>query len=232
MDTNILIVTALSIAFLHTLIGPDHYLPFIVIAKARGWSLKKTSLITLFCGMGHVLGSVILGLVGIALGTALNLLEEIESVRGEIASWLLIGFGLAYGICGLKIALRSREHTHEHEHELQKHTHSHHHFGAHVHLHGEQRSLTPWVLFVVFMLGPCEPLIPMLMFPTAQGNWLDIVWVVVAFGAMTISTMITVVALATLGIAKIEFQFMQKYSHATAGMIIAVSGLSIKFLGL
>ncbi|MBI5010716.1 MAG: hypothetical protein HZB98_13960 [Bacteroidia bacterium] len=44
MDNSIalLSVTAVSLGFLHTLLGPDHYLPFIVISLAKKWSLKKT----------------------------------------------------------------------------------------------------------------------------------------------------------------------------------------------
>ena len=35
-----------------------------------------------------------LGFLGIALGIAVARLEGVESTRGEIAAWLLIGFGL------------------------------------------------------------------------------------------------------------------------------------------
>jgi len=82
--------------FLHTLFGPDHYLPFIVMKKARNWSFAKTLSITIACGLGHVLSSVVLGLIGIAAGIALMKLEVFESFRGNIAAWALIGFGFAY----------------------------------------------------------------------------------------------------------------------------------------
>ena len=58
--------TAASIGFLHTLLGPDHYLPFVAMSRAGGWSLKKTTVVTVLCGMGHVLSSVVLGFIGIA----------------------------------------------------------------------------------------------------------------------------------------------------------------------
>ena len=64
----LLSVTAISIGFVHTILGPDHYLPFIVLSQAKKWTLKKTMFITFFCGLGHVLSSVVLGLVGIAVG--------------------------------------------------------------------------------------------------------------------------------------------------------------------
>ena len=41
-EAVVLLGTASTIGFIHTLIGPDHYLPFIVLSKARNWSTKKT----------------------------------------------------------------------------------------------------------------------------------------------------------------------------------------------
>lgn len=48
MDEKILIlsVSAASYGVLHTIIGPDHYLPFIVMSKARNWDYYKTAWIT------------------------------------------------------------------------------------------------------------------------------------------------------------------------------------------
>ena len=43
-----------GVAFLHTLLGPDHYLPFIVLARARSWSKTRTLVVTTICGLGHV----------------------------------------------------------------------------------------------------------------------------------------------------------------------------------
>jgi len=70
IDTSVLYLTAASIGFFHTLLGPDHYLPFIVISKARKWSLLKTNLVTLVCGIGHVASSVVIGFIGILFGIA------------------------------------------------------------------------------------------------------------------------------------------------------------------
>ena len=79
----ILIMSAASIAFLHALLGPDHYVPFIAIAKAQGWSLPKTLRVVLLCGSGHLVGSVALGILGIVAGIELTRLEWVESRRGS-----------------------------------------------------------------------------------------------------------------------------------------------------
>ena len=54
-ELTVVTITAASIGLFHTLLGPDHYLPFIVMAQARKWSLVKTTCITALCGAGHVL---------------------------------------------------------------------------------------------------------------------------------------------------------------------------------
>ena len=232
MEAQVLIFSALSIGFIHTLLGPDHYLPFIVISKARNWTTFKTMFITFICGIGHVLGSVVLGVLGITLGIALNMVEGIESFRGELAAWLLIGFGIAYSVWGLRIGFRAIEHDHEHNHDESGHKHTHHHLGRHAHIHGDEKKLTPWVLFIVFVLGPCEPLIPILMYPAAQGNWFDVFTVSAAFSLTTVLTMMVMVYIAYKGLANLKFDWMQRYMHAIAGLIIAASGFAIKFLGL
>ena len=56
----ILIISAASVAFVHTMLGPDHYVPFIAMAKARDWSLSKTLRVVLLCGSGHLFGSIVL----------------------------------------------------------------------------------------------------------------------------------------------------------------------------
>lgn len=222
----------MSIGLVHTLVGPDHYLPFLMIARAQGWKLSKTTWVTVLCGLGHVLGSLLIGLVGITLGVAVGFLEQVEALRGALASWLLIGFGVAYAAWGLRLGLRARLHDHDRGHADRSHRHEHHHLGSHAHLHGDPSMVTPWVLFVIFVLGPCEPLIPILMYPAARGDWTGLAWVTLAFGATTIITMTTIVVVATKGAFKLNLGPLEPYSQALAGLIIALSGLAILVLGL
>jgi len=230
----VLIVTAASIGFIHTIFGPDHYLPFIVMSKARGWSLPKTGIITFLCGLGHILGSIILGFIGITLGIAVSKLEVVESVRGEIAAWFFIIFGFTYFVWGLHRAIRNKAHRHSHAHyNGEQHSHPHQHIGPHTHLHGvERKSLTPWILFTIFVFGPCEPLIPILMYPAAKGSILAVGVVVFVFGLTTILTMLGVVLAFSLGLAKAPLIRLERYTHALAGLVVFSSGMAIKFLGL
>ncbi len=98
---SVLLVSAFTLGLVHTLLGPDHYLPFIVLSRARNWSRRKTMRITFIAGLGHVSGSVILGVIGIAMGISLSKLEAFEANRGSVVGWMLIAFGalyMAYGI--------------------------------------------------------------------------------------------------------------------------------------
>ncbi len=228
-----LIITAVSIAFFHTILGPDHYLPFIMMSWARKWSALKTSLITLLCGLGHIASSVVLGLIGVAMGIAVNKLEVTESVRGNLAAWLLIAFGLAYLVWGLRQVYRNKPHIHGHHHPASdSHTHPHAHHDQHVHVHDAAVSITPWVLFVIFVFGPCEPLIPVLMYPAAKNSLFGLVVVTSVFGSVTIATMLAVVLLSRAGVNFLPLAPLQRFSHVIAGATICLCGLAIQFLGL
>jgi nickel/cobalt transporter (NicO) family protein len=206
-QTIILMITAASIGFLHTLVGPDHYVPFIVMAKSGKWSRKKTLLITLFSGIGHVLSSVLLGLIGIVAGIALNRLDIIESFRADLAAWLIISFGLIYFIWGIKRSYRHNHHTHN-------------------------ETLTPWIIFTIFVLGPCEPLIPLLIYPAVTESIFTLVSVVIIFAITTSLTMLGLVAAGLYGLNSFHSHLFERYSHAIAGVMILSCGIAIKFLGL
>jgi len=231
----LLCFTAASIGFFHTLFGPDHYLPFIVMKKAREWSFKKTALITLACGLGHIMSSVVLGLTGVALGIAVMKLEAFEALRGNLAAWALIGFGLAYCVWGMRKAIRNKPHSHSHNHvNGNSHSHLHSHSDEHVHIHqnSKKKNMTPWILFTIFVLGPCEPLIPILMYPAAKESLVGLFAVTAVFGIVTIVTMMSIVMVGSFGFNIVSFKRVERYSHALAGACIFCSGMAIQFLGL
>jgi sulfite exporter TauE/SafE len=113
--------------------------------------------------------------------------------------------------------------------------------GSYVHSHSAeavavsappQRNLTPWALFVVFVLGPCEPLIPILMYPAARLSMAGTLAVVVAFGAATLATMLTAVYLARSGLRRLSLGWAERYAHALAGASLGLCGLGMVFLDL
>lgn len=230
-ELAILLPAAATLGLVHTLLGPDHYLPFVALGRSRRWSLRKTLWVTLGCGAGHVAGSVVLGLAGIALGWSLFRLEDLEAVRGDLAAWLLLGFGVAYTAWGIRAALRRRPHSHWHRHaDGTAHRHPHVHTAAHAHPHDApgRRGLAPWSLFIVFVLGPCEPLIPMLLYPASQGGWQSVALVAVVFGVTTLAAMTAVVAALSLGLGRARGATLERWAHAAAGATIVACALAIQ----
>ena len=223
IETTILLFTAVGIACLHTLAGPDHYLPFIVLARSRNWSAGRTIFWTLLCGCGHVWSSVLLALCGAAIGWSLSKVSYLESIRGGLAGWALLLFGLLYTFWGFIQLKRGRTHKHFEIPEQGP-------MYVYEHRHGEtvaplrRHAVTPWVLFIIFVLGPCEPMIPLLYLPAAKSSWYTMAVVVVVYTLCTLFTMLVMVLLGFYGIAFIRTEKLQKYIHVLGGATIFVCG--------
>jgi sulfite exporter TauE/SafE len=226
-----LLLAAAGVAVTHTVLGPDHYLPFLMLARARGWSRARTALVTLACGLGHVLSSIALGAIGLAIGAGVGWVEKAEGARGDWAGWALILFGAAYTLWGVRVALRSRHGLHAHEHA----GHVHIHTGGHVHhSHGHtvDSRTTFWALFIIFVLGPCEPLIPLFVLPASRGEWALAAWTGVVFGVVTMASMLALVLAGHAGLARLPLGRLERWAHAMAGAVVLASGVAVVFLGL
>ncbi len=232
-EVQVLMITAAGAGFVHTVLGPDHYLPFILIGKAKNWNISKVLLLTLVCGIGHILGSLALGIVGVFMGIGIDKLEFIESIRGSLAAWALIAFGLVYAIWGLRKAVKNKTHSHVHMHNDGT-LHHHNHLKSHKHIQesSDSKNITPWVLFIIFVLGPCEVLIPLLMYPAAQYSLSGVIQVTLVFGITTILTMMSVVLVSSYGIKFIPTKKIGLYTHFIAGVMVFMSGVAIQLLGI
>jgi len=243
-DIAILCVTALCIGVVHTILGPDHYIPFVAMARSGAWSIRKTFWVTLACGVGHVAGSVVIGVVGLAVGAMVMQLETLESWRGGMAAWMLIAFGTMYLTWGIVQAVRNMPHTHLHAHaDGTLHCHLHTHDTAHLHVHEASSPATlhasanaqsagvwaPWLLFLVFIFGPCEPLIPLLMFPAAKADALAVVLVITAFSVATVGTMTAAVLVMRYGFSFVHVPRLSRFGHAFTGLAILTCGMLVKF---
>lgn len=228
----LLSLTAASLGFIHTALGPDHYVPFIVLSRARKWNVPKTMWITFIAGIGHVGGSVVIGITGIALGISLNKLTNIEAFRGDTVALLLIAFGIGYTVYGIYKFMKHGGHHHLPNFLIPKKFRAIKHQVAHgLEEEVDNTKLTPWVLFIIFVFGPCEVLIPMLFIPAVQRSATGIASVATFFGITTIATMMLVVYLGHLGSSFLKFKSKEKFMHLFAGLVILGAGLGMYFLG-
>jgi threonine/homoserine/homoserine lactone efflux protein len=69
------------------------------------------------------------------------------------------------------------------------------------------------------------------MYPAAEGQWWTVTLVATVFALCTITTMLAVVALGYLGLSRLAFGRLERYSHALAGLTLVACGLAIQ-LGL
>jgi hypothetical protein len=204
---------AAGIGALHTL-APDHWVPFAALARAQKWSAARTARITFLCGFGHVTVSALLGLLGLLFGRAI--FERAGARMEAIAGILLVGFGLAYGVWGMRRAAGRRVHGHAHAH--------------YDHVHDASKA-TAWSLFVLFSADPCVAVIP-LLFAAAPLGTAPTVGVVLLYEAATIATMIVLVLPARAGFERLRFPWLDHWGDAVAGGVIAATGLVVMALGI
>jgi hypothetical protein len=228
-----LILAAISIGSLHTL-APDHWLPFAALARAERWSARRTALVTAGCGMGHVTGSVALGLLGAWLG--LELFEHIGHRLESVSGLLLVGFGAAYAAWGLHRGVANRAHRHAHAHGR---AHAHPHGSCSASLSGEHhhaddschRRLTAWALFLLFSADPCVAVIP-LMFAAAPLGWPATIAVAAAYEIATIATMVVLVLPAPAAVGAVRGAWVDRWGELLAGGIVTLVGVAVVSLGI
>lgn len=235
--TAALVATAASIGSMHT-VAPDHWAPFAALARAERWSRGRTAMVTSLCGLGHVTVSVALGLVSALFG--LELLEVFGRRLESVAGFLLIGFGVAYGLWGIHLSMRSRWHDHGDGHphwHFSRHGHGPLPRGldvaspSHSHADPRQGQLTAWTLFLLFSADPCVAVIP-LMFAATPLGWPSVLAVVAAYELATIGTMVALVLPARAAAHTARGVWVDRYSHALAGGLIAAVGVAVVRFGL
>ncbi len=236
-DVFLLYTSVVGIAFMHALLGPDHFLPFVALGKARDWSVRKLSVVTLGFGLAHTLGTVLIALIGIQFGASLKSLMGIENFRGNIAAWALVIVGFSYMVWGIKRAYKNKPHSHWHVHANgEGHAHTHNHHKEHSHLHEAKEnakfSYMPYALFIIFIFGPCEPLIPLLMFSAESYGALTTTALVGVFIAVTLGVMLTLVLLISKGLDFVPAKSLTRFNHALSGGTIGLCGVAILALGV
>ena len=92
--------------------------------------------------------------------------------------------------------------------------------------------MTFWALMVVFILGPCEPLIPLFVLPASRGRWGLAALAALLFGLVTVTTMVGATLFMHAGARRMRFGGMERWTHAMAGGVLMASGLAVLFLGL
>lgn len=224
-----LMLSAVTISIIHTASGPDHYLPFIVLSRSRKWSRSRTIFWTILCGFGHVASSVLIGVLGVLLGWHLSKVSWLQDIRGNMSGWCLLVFGIIYLLWGIRQAWLNKPHKHFDV------------FGDAVyvfeHRHGEvvypqkRVRVTPWILLAIFVMGPSEPLVPLLFYSGSHRSLTEVILIIMVFTITTVLTMLAMVLLGIYGYSFFKTDRLERYVHAIGGGVVTLCGIGMLFLG-
>jgi ABC-type nickel/cobalt efflux system permease component RcnA len=226
-------VTGFTVAFVHAAI-PTHWLPFVLVARARSWGRSKTLFVTTLAGLGHVALTSLLGL-GIAW-FGFQLEEKVEWFSW-LAGGLLLAFAAFYfwrqwtgtGICHHH-APGSHHHADEHCGEEREHSHWQ-----------EELESSPIVstkagdwaaisgLFVMLTLSPCEGFLPVYL-SGVQFGWTGFVVLSAILAVATLAGMTLFTWLALVGFERFRLKAFERREAGLLGALFAILGLLIILL--
>ncbi len=92
-----LLSTALGVGVIHTLVGPDHYVPLLALARERRWGTRRAHGVTAGLGLLHCATGTALAIAVAVAGRAFALADVLDAQR-NLAAMLLIGLGVAMGL--------------------------------------------------------------------------------------------------------------------------------------
>jgi nickel/cobalt exporter len=210
--TLALVLAAVSVGGLHAL-APDHWIPIAAVGRARGWTTRRTAHVAALCGFGHVTVSVLLGLVALATGEAA--MRGLGERAAAVSGLLLVGFGIAYALWGLRGTVAGRLHGHVHDH--------------YDHVHDPSRA-TMWTLFAIYCADACVAVIPIL-FAAAPLSRVETAAIIAAYEVATVGTMVTLVVLARAGAGLFAGRWVERWGDGAAGASIALTGVAVALLG-
>jgi ABC-type nickel/cobalt efflux system permease component RcnA len=226
---SLLLLTAAATAAFHTLI-PDHWLPFVLVGRARGWSARTTALVSGFSAFVHTLLSIALGLLALRLGqTAAHAVGE-RLERGS--GLLLVVFGGAYAVW----AWRKGGHFHPggallHAENEKDGCDGHEGFveSEHLHYHADGAWIASdagkgaFALAMIVGMNPCVLLLP-IMVATAEEGAGAMAAVTAAYSITTIALMVGLSVAGVAGTRRLPVPPVARHMEMASGILIALCG--------
>jgi uncharacterized membrane protein SirB2 len=210
----------LAVAFVHAAI-PTHWLPFVVVARAQGWSRGRALLMVTLCSGGHMLMMTALGL-GLAWA-GLQIGGRWAKVFPHVAGGALIAIGL------MILFRHWRGWTHGHGEWLEGHCR---HEG-HGHDHDPVRPVTRTSdraafagLFAMLTFSPCEGLLPLYL-SGVQFGWSGVTLLSVLLAAGTWAAMLLFTWLTLLGVEQVRFKWLEKCEAPVLGGLLIACGAAL-----
>ncbi len=230
VPTYVLLGTAVSTALFHAMI-PDHWLPFVLIGRARGWSLERTAAVSGASALLHTLLSVLLGLGALAIG--LESAHALGQRLGRASAVLLVAFGLAYA----GWAWRKGGHFHPGGALVHSQQEPAACAGAegssnpdHLYYHADTELIRgtsgrgDLYLALIVGLNPCILVLPILLATAEQGP-VAVASITLAYSLTTIVLMVGLSVAGVAGSRGLPVPGAARYMEAASGLLIALVGI-------
>lgn len=218
--TPALLAAAAGVGFGHAIL-PDHWVPLAVLGRARRYPLSKVARLSGLAGVAHVLLSLILGAVIIAVG--LQFRSTLQSAQDTIIGVLLIATGVGFVV----LELTGRGHSHDHDEHGHNHDHSH---DEHEHEdHHERRGVRGLAAIMVPFGAAASPdltILPVFLAATTAGV-ATAVGSLVIFAAVTIGTIVGLTLTATRGGYQIRGEWLDRWANAITAIVLVVIGVLV-----
>jgi nickel/cobalt exporter len=233
-----LIAAAAGVGFGHAIL-PDHWVPLAVVGRTRRYPLARVARLSGLAGVAHVLVSIFLGGVIIAIG--LQFRSAVQSAQDTIIGAILVLTGLGFAVLELTgYGLHSHDHDHDHQHHAghhhhdgdggHSHAHQHDHEAKpHAHRHPEAGGRLSGLAAIMVPFGaaasPDLTILPVFLAATAAGTATAIVSVLV-FAAVTIATIVGLTLFACFTGYQVRGQWLERWGNVlTAIVLVAIGGL-------
>jgi nickel/cobalt exporter len=208
--TPALFAAAAGVGFGHAIL-PDHWVPLAVLGRARRYPLSKVARLSGLAGVAHVLLSIILGGVIIAIG--LQFRSTIQTAQNTIIGCLLIATGVGFAI----FELSGRGHKHDHHHDGHGHSHEHEDHGRGI------RGLAGVMVPFGAAASPDLTILPVFLAATAVGVPTAIGSLAI-FAAVTIGTIVGLTLTATKGGYQVRGHWLDRWGNGITAAVLVVIG--------
>jgi hypothetical protein len=215
--TPALLAAAGGVGFGHAIL-PDHWVPLAVLGRTRRYPLSTVARISGLAGVAHVLVSILLGGVIIAIG--LQFRSQIQNAQDTIIGCVLIATG--FGFIALELTGRGHRHDHDHEHH-HEHDHDHHEAGAGPRSTDRIRGLAAVMVPFGAAASPDLTILPVFLAATTAGVATAIGSLVI-FAAVTIGTIVGLTLAATRGGYQIRGQWLERWGNMFTALVLVVIG--------
>jgi nickel/cobalt exporter len=216
--TPALLVASAGVGFGHAIL-PDHWVPLAVVGRTRRYPLSKVARLSGLAGVAHVLISIALGAVIIAVG--LQFRSEVQGAQDTIIGCLLIATGIGFAALELTGRGHGRQHGgHSHEHDGDVHGHEHSH---------DQRGIRGLAAIMVPFGAAASPdltILPVFLAATTAGV-APAIGSVLIFAAVTIATIVGLTLVAARGGYQIRGEWLERWGNALTALVLVVIGVLV-----